>query len=105
MITTAGTAAFFNTGLYSFIPTTWAANIPANAVGGIKSPREAINDIADPVIIWFCDKNMMMYIYLALVLYVLIMVVLNLLEEKDLMKQVNAALVIIPLLLRILMIK
>ena len=48
---------------------------------------------------------MMMYIYLALVLYVLIMVVLNLIEEKDLMKQVNAALVIIPLLLRILMIK
>ena len=48
---------------------------------------------------------MMMYIYLALVLYVLIMVVLNLLEEKDLMTQVNAALVIIPLLLRILMIK
>ena len=48
---------------------------------------------------------MMMYIYLALVLYVLIMVVLNLLEEKDLMKQVNAARVIIPLLLRILMIK
>lgn len=48
---------------------------------------------------------MMMYIYLALVLYVLIMVVLNLLEEEDLMKQLNAALVIIPLLLRILMIK
>ena len=48
---------------------------------------------------------MMMYIYLALVLYVLVMVVLNLLEEKDLMKQVNAALVIIPLLLRILIIK
>lgn len=48
---------------------------------------------------------MMMYIYLALVLYVLIMVVLNLLEEKDLMKQLNAAIVIIPLLLRILMIK
>ena len=47
----------------------------------------------------------MMYIYLAIVLYVLVMVVLNLLEEKDLMKQVNAALVIIPLLLRILMIK
>ena len=44
---------------------------------------------------------MMMYIYLALVLYVLVMVVLNLLEEKDLMKQVNAALVIIPLLLMI----
>lgn len=48
---------------------------------------------------------MMMYIYLALVLYVLVMVILNLLEEEDLMKQLNAALVIIPLLLRILMIK
>lgn len=48
---------------------------------------------------------MMTYIYLGLVFYVLIMVVLNLLEEKDLMKQLNAALVIIPLLLRILRIK
>ena len=48
---------------------------------------------------------MMMYIYLALVLYVLVMVVLNLLDEKDLMKQMNAALVIIPLLLRILLVK
>lgn len=48
---------------------------------------------------------MMMYIYLALVLYVLIMVVLNLLDEKSITKQLNAALVIIPLILRILFIK
>ena len=48
---------------------------------------------------------MMTYVYLALVLYILVMVVLNILKEKSLMKQVNAALVIIPLLLRILRIK
>lgn len=48
---------------------------------------------------------MMMYIYLAIVLYVLVLVVLNLLSEKSIPKQLNAALVIIPLLLRILRIK
>lgn len=48
---------------------------------------------------------MMTYLYLGLVLYVLVMVILNLLEEKNIMKQLNAALVIIPLLLRILRIK
>lgn len=48
---------------------------------------------------------MMMYIYLAIVLYVLVLVVLNLLTEKNIPKQLNAALVIIPLLLRILRIK
>ena len=48
---------------------------------------------------------MMMYIYLALALYILIMTVLALLDEKDLMKQLNAALVLIPLVLRILRIK
>jgi hypothetical protein len=47
----------------------------------------------------------MLYIYLAIASYVLIMVVLNLLSEKNLMKQLNAALVIIPLILRILLIK
>ncbi|MDR3258042.1 MAG: hypothetical protein LBT51_00320 [Fusobacteriaceae bacterium] len=47
----------------------------------------------------------MLYIYLAIATYVLIMVVLNLLSEKNLMKQFNAALVIIPLILRILLIK
>ena len=47
---------------------------------------------------------MMMYIYLALLLYVLIMVVANILTEKSITKQLNAALVIIPLILRILFI-
>lgn len=48
---------------------------------------------------------MMMYIYLALLLYVLVMVVANTLTEKSITKQLNAALVIIPLILRILFIK
>ena len=48
---------------------------------------------------------MMMYIYLALLLYVLIMVGANILTEKSITKQLNAALVIIPLILRILFIK
>ena len=47
----------------------------------------------------------MMYIYLALLLYVLVMVVANTLTEKSITKQLNAALVIIPLILRILFIK
>ncbi len=48
---------------------------------------------------------MMMYIYLSILLYVLIIVIFNLLEEKAITKQLNAALVIIPLILRILFIK
>ena len=47
----------------------------------------------------------MMYIYLALLLYVLVMVIVNVLTEKSITKQLNAALVIIPLILRILFIK
>ena len=41
------------------MPTICAANIPARAVGGIKSPNAAINDIAEPVMIWFFAKNTM----------------------------------------------
>ncbi len=48
---------------------------------------------------------MMMYIYLAIIFFVLVLVVLNLLSEKNIPKQLNAAMVIIPLLLRLLMIK
>lgn len=48
---------------------------------------------------------MMMYIYLTIILFILILVILNLLSEKNIPKQLNAALVIIPLLLRLLMIK
>ena len=47
----------------------------------------------------------MMYIYLAILLYVLVMVVVNLITEKSITKQLNAALVIIPLILRLLFIK
>ena len=48
---------------------------------------------------------MMMYIYLSLLLYVLVMVVDNILTEKSITKQLNDALVIIPIILRILFIK
>ena len=48
---------------------------------------------------------MMLYIYLAILLYVLVMVVVNLVTEKSITKQLNAALVIIPLILRLLFIK
>ncbi|WP_294704775.1 hypothetical protein [uncultured Fusobacterium sp.] len=48
---------------------------------------------------------MMMYIYLAIIFFVLVLVILNLLSEKSIPKQLNAAMVIIPLLLRLLMIK
>lgn len=47
----------------------------------------------------------MMLIYLGITLYILIMVILNLFEEKFFFNQLNAALVIIPLILRLLMIK
>lgn len=47
----------------------------------------------------------MMFIYLGITLYILILVILNLFEEKRVSIQLNAALVIIPLILRLLMIK
>lgn len=48
---------------------------------------------------------MMLYIYLGIIFYVLILVLLNLLNEKSIPKQLNAAIVIIPLILRLLLIK
>ncbi|MBU5269914.1 hypothetical protein [Clostridium cochlearium] len=47
----------------------------------------------------------MTLIYRLLVAIVLIFTVWNLFEEKDIKQQANAALVVIPLVLRILMIK
>jgi len=44
-------------------------------------------------------------IYRALVAIVLFFTIWNLYEEEDLLKQVNHALVVIPLILRVLMIK
>lgn len=46
-----------------------------------------------------------MMIYLGITLYIFILVILNLFEEEKLFNQLNAALVIIPLILRLLMIK
>ena len=47
----------------------------------------------------------MTIIYRILVAIVLILTIWNLYDEEDIMKQANNALVIIPLLLRVLMIK
>ncbi len=48
---------------------------------------------------------MITIIYRALVAIVLFFTIWNLYEEEDLLKQVNHALVVIPLILRVLMIK
>ncbi|HPI97857.1 MAG TPA: hypothetical protein PLV56_03850 [Synergistales bacterium] len=47
----------------------------------------------------------MTLIYRGIVLFVLALVIRCLFREKDLWKQVTAALVVIPLILRVLMIK
>lgn len=49
--------------------------------------------------------SIMTTIYRVLVAIVLALTVWNLYDEEDIMKQANNALVIIPLLLRVLMIK
>lgn len=47
----------------------------------------------------------MTLIYRMIAALVLILTIVNLFEEKEFKKQINAALVVIPLVLRILMIK
>jgi len=47
----------------------------------------------------------MTLIYRGIVLFVLVLVIRCLFREKDFWKQVTAALVVIPLILRVLMIK
>lgn len=47
----------------------------------------------------------MLYIYLGIIFCVLVLVVLNILKEKSILNQLNAAIVVIPLLLRLLLIK
>lgn len=47
----------------------------------------------------------MTLIYRALVAVVIVFTIWNLFDEEDIMKQANNALVVIPLLLRVLMIK
>ena len=48
---------------------------------------------------------MLLYVYLGLVLFLLVFVIKNLVREKNLMLQIDAALVVVPLVLRLLLIK
>ncbi len=48
---------------------------------------------------------MLLYIYLGLVLFLLVFVIKNMVREKNLMLQIDAALVVVPLVLRLLLIK
>ena len=48
---------------------------------------------------------MITILYRLLVAFILVFVVINLFEEEDILEQANAALVVIPLLMRALMIK
>ena len=45
----------------------------------------------------------MLYIYLAIVLFLLVFIVWNMIQEKNV--QIDAALVVVPLVLRLLLIK
>ena len=47
----------------------------------------------------------MLYLYLVLVALLIINIVWNMLREKDVLVQVDAALVLVPLILRLLLIK
>ena len=48
---------------------------------------------------------MLLYVYLGLVLFLLVFVIKNMEREKNLMLQIDAALVVVPLVLRLLLIK
>ncbi|MGB0405194.1 MAG: hypothetical protein ACPGDB_03285 [Fusobacterium sp.] len=47
----------------------------------------------------------MFYIYLAIALFILIITISDMFEDDNIFSQMNAALIIIPLILRLLMIK
>ena len=48
---------------------------------------------------------MLLDVYLGLVLFLLVFVIKNMVREKNLMLQIDAALVVVPLVLRLLLIK
>ena len=48
---------------------------------------------------------MLLYVYLGLVLFLLVFVIKTMVREKNLMLQIDAALVVVPLVLRLLLIK
>lgn len=47
----------------------------------------------------------MLYVYLAIVLFLLVFIVWNMIKEKNILLQIDAALVVVPLVLRLLLIK
>lgn len=47
----------------------------------------------------------MLYIYLGIILFLLVFIIWNMIKEKNIFLQIDAALVIIPLVLRLLLIK
>ena len=47
---------------------------------------------------------MLLYVYLGLVLFLLVFVIKNMVREKNLMLQIDAALVVVPLVRRLLLI-
>ena len=47
---------------------------------------------------------MLLYVYLGLVLFLLVFVIKNMVREKNLMLQIDAALVVVPRVLRLLLI-
>ncbi|MCQ1531365.1 hypothetical protein [Lutispora saccharofermentans] len=47
----------------------------------------------------------MLYIYLGIILFLIIFILWNMFEEKDILAQIDAALVLVPLVLRLLLIK
>lgn len=47
----------------------------------------------------------MLYIYLGIVLFLLVSIVWNMFKEKNILFQIDAALVVVPLVLRLLLIK
>ena len=48
---------------------------------------------------------MLLYVYLGLVLFLLVFVIKNMVREKNLMLQIDAALVVVPLVMRLLLIQ
>ena len=47
----------------------------------------------------------MLFVYLGIVLFLMVFIIWNMFQEKDILLQIDAALVIVPLVLRLLLIK
>ena len=48
---------------------------------------------------------MLLYVYLGLVLFLLVFIIKNMIQEKNLLLQIDAGLLVVPLILRLLLIK